>query len=49
LLERCIEVAPGFFVFPTEVAALPDCQSACNFDHLSALNFDQATEMISGA
>ena len=26
-----------------------DCQSARNFDHVSALNFDQATETISGA
>ncbi len=25
------------------------CQSARNFDHVSALNFDQATETISGA
>ena len=27
----------------------PECQSARNFDHASALNFDQATETISGA
>lgn len=25
------------------------CQSACNFDHVSALSFDQATEMLFGA
>ena len=31
------------------IAALKGCQSARNFDHVSALNFDQATETISGA
>ena len=30
-------------------AAFKACQSARNFDHVSALNFDQATETISGA
>jgi serine/threonine protein kinase len=48
LLGAALYAAPEYFL-GEHGSARSDCQSACNFDHLSALNFDQATEMISGA
>jgi hypothetical protein len=47
------ESASRYYILRCEPDLLGDlvvsCQSACNFDHLSALNFDQATVRFSCA
>lgn len=45
-IDDLIHAHQACWLWPEVMIDVQGCQSACNFDHLSALNFDQAIVTI---